>query len=90
MFARPPVSKVDEDFEDVGLQDEVAKPQPKKKSFLSRFSDNADDAPPPNPENKHHHFSILTGRKRGQSGTGSELGSMPGPTGKAQNDAIVR
>ena len=78
-FDKPEPVK-DEDFEDVRLHDEVAKQHPKKKSFLSRFSDSNNDSGP-NPESKSHHFH-LPGRKRGQSGSGSELGEVKRPGSK--------
>lgn len=69
----------EEGFEDVGLNDEP-KPQPKKRGIFSRFGDNnnhssdkADERP-----SSSHHFS-LTGRKRAESGAGSELKPMPKP-----------
>ncbi|RMZ68889.1 Family 51 glycoside hydrolase [Pyrenophora seminiperda CCB06] len=69
----------EEGFEEVGLNDEP-KPQPKKRSIFSRFGDNshtnekAEDRP-----TSSHHFS-LTGRKRAESGTGSELKPMTRPS----------
>ena len=68
----------EERFEDVGLNDEP-KPQPqKKRGLFARFGDNnliddkkQDERPP-----SSHHFS-LTGRKRAESGAGSELKPMP-------------
>lgn len=69
----------EEHFEDVGLNDEP-KPQPKKRSLFSRFGDNnnhANDEVRDRPTSSHH-FS-LTGRKRAESGAGSELKPMPRP-----------
>lgn len=66
----------DEDFEDVKLQDDNLH-KPKKKSFLSRFGESADDRESTNSDgSSKHHFSLLPGRRRGQSGTGSELESV--------------
>ena len=67
----------EERFEDVGLNDDV---KPKKKSIFARFADtsdgNATDRPTtPSP---HHGFSF-TGRKRGHSGQGAELGKIDRP-----------
>ncbi|PQE06409.1 pumilio y domain family member 6 protein [Rutstroemia sp. NJR-2017a WRK4] len=62
---QPPTAE--EGFEDVGLNDEANKQhqqQTKKKGFFSRIGDDAFHIP---------------GRKRGQSGTGEELGSIPKP-----------
>lgn len=66
----------EENFEDVGLNDEP-KPQPKKRSLFSRFGDNnhANEDTKERPTSSHH-FS-LTGRKRAESGAGSELKPMP-------------
>ena len=63
------------------LNDEAAKHQPKKKSFLSRFGDSNNESTS-NPEDKSSHRFHLPGRKRGQSGTGSELGEVKKPTSK--------
>jgi hypothetical protein len=68
----------EEGFEDVGLNDEP-KPQPhKKRSLFSRFGDNnhADEKKQDERPTSSHHFS-LTGRKRAESGAGSELKPMP-------------
>jgi hypothetical protein len=70
---------VEDHFEDVGLHDEP-KTQQKKRSLFSRFGDNNGETP--NAETKPATASnrflsgITGGRKRGQSGTGSELASM--------------
>lgn len=71
----------EERFEDVGLNDEP-KVQQKKRSLFSRFGDNADEKTPNaevKPASASNRFlsGITGGRKRGQSGTGSELASMP-------------
>lgn len=66
-FQRPEPTQ-EEDFEDVGLNDEA---KPKKRGFFGRFGDANENAHPPG----HHGFHI-GGRKRGQSGTGQELGDM--------------
>jgi hypothetical protein len=73
----------EEGFEDVGLNDDPKPspqqaPPPKKRGFLSRLTDssNNDQATPgatPGQDSKWH----FGGRKRGQSGQGAELGSMP-------------
>jgi hypothetical protein len=75
----------EEDFEDVGLNDDPKPAQqtapPKKRGFLSRLTDSSNEqqAAPgatPSQESKWH----FGGRKRGQSGQGAELGSMPQPS----------
>lgn len=78
----------DEDFEDVRLNDEATKLQPKKKSFLSRFVESSDE-PSTNPESKSHHFHF-PGRKRGQSGSGSELGEVKRPESKGTAEEAVK
>lgn len=65
----------EEPFEDVGLGEEV---KPKKKGFLSRFGDSHNDAQSAKTSTSPFAFHI-PGRKRGQSGAGSELGSMKVP-----------
>ena len=71
----------EEGFEDVGLNDEP-KPQPqKKRGLFARFGDNnnhSDDKKQEDRPTSSHHFS-LTGRKRAESGAGSELKPMPRP-----------
>lgn len=76
----PPPMKEEEGFEDVGLNDDpkpTAAP-PKKRGFLSRLTDsnNNEQAAPgaTSGQDSKWHFG---GRKRGQSGQGAELGSMP-------------
>ncbi|KAF2833126.1 hypothetical protein CC86DRAFT_277667 [Ophiobolus disseminans] len=67
----------EERFEDVGLNDEP-KPQPqpqKKRGLFARFGDNDDKKQEDRPASSHH-FS-LTGRKRAESGAGSEMKPMP-------------
>jgi hypothetical protein len=71
---------VEEDFEEVGLHDEV---KPKKRGLFARFGDSAEsNATPPTdgrPPSSHHNF-LFTGRKRGQSGKGEELRNIPRPS----------
>jgi len=69
-FNRPEPTR-EEEFEDVGLNDE----KPKKRGFLSRFTDSEDTPSDSRPTSSHHGFHF-TGRKRGQSGQGAELGDM--------------
>lgn len=79
-----PPMREEEDFEDVGLNDDpkpaAQAPAPKKRGFLSRLTDSSNDQAAPgatsNQESKWH----FGGRKRGQSGQGAELGSMPQPS----------
>lgn len=81
-FERPTSTQI-QDFEDVKLTDDAAK-QPKKKSFLARFSETNNEASAV--DQKSHHFH-LPGRKRGQSGTGSELGEVKRPDSKGKVEA---
>lgn len=87
----------EEEFEDVGLND----PKPKRKGFLSRFGETNNENIPPTPNGdgkspNHHgfmnHIPGMSGRKRGQSGVGAELGAMESerPSSKGQNDGVVR
>ncbi|RYP77933.1 hypothetical protein DL770_006973 [Monosporascus sp. CRB-9-2] len=83
-FDREPPTP-EEGFEEVGLNDEQQKQQtqqqqePKKKGFFARFSD------PQESHNPHTHSQgmgmsrFIPGRKRAQSGQGSELAPMERP-----------
>jgi hypothetical protein len=72
----------EEKFDEVGLNDET-KP-PKKKGIFARFGDSSDA---PQSSNKSSSFGFhIPGRKRGQSGGGSELGAMKGPTPAVAED----
>lgn len=85
VFARPPPLESEaEGFEEVRLQEDSHKP--KKKSFLSRFGETSEE---PNGDGKHH-FSLLSGRKRGQSGTGSELEPVQRPGSKGKTEPVIR
>ncbi|KAK7737505.1 hypothetical protein SLS53_006578 [Cytospora paraplurivora] len=79
-----------EGFEDVGLNDEKPQSQqqaptqaPKKRGFFSKFSDNSSNNNQENSQTSSSamtsRFSILPGRKRGQSGQGAELGHYERP-----------
>lgn len=65
----------EEKFEEVGLNDET---KPKKKGIFARFGDSTSDAPQSGNKSTSFGFHI-PGRKRGQSGGGSELSAMKGP-----------
>jgi len=68
----------EEGFEEVGLNDEV---KPKKRSLFG-FGHNSNDEPNDanRPSSSHHNISsFIPGRKRGDSGRGAELRSMPRP-----------
>ncbi|KAI1436594.1 hypothetical protein GGR50DRAFT_701492 [Xylaria sp. CBS 124048] len=68
----------EEDFEDVGLNDDQKQnqQQPKKKGFFAKFSESQES-------NIHAHGEGLSrfipGRKRAQSGQGAELGAVERP-----------
>ena len=84
-----PKTVEEEVFEEVGLNDEV---KPKKKSFFSRFGDQNESATteePSRPSSSHRGFH-LPGRKRGQSGQGAELGSVPRSPYQQEVDGVVR
>jgi hypothetical protein len=73
-FERQPPT-AEEGFEDVGLNDEN-KPTSKREGLFSRFGKQQENrAASPATTSR---FS-LTGRKRGQSGQGAELGAIPRP-----------
>ncbi|PSK40318.1 hypothetical protein B9Z65_21 [Elsinoe australis] len=74
-FTRPEPTR-EEDFEDVGLNDEA---KPKKRGFFDRFNNSNDPS-----HESGHHFHI-GGRKRGQSGTGQELGDIKGRPGSTSH-----
>jgi len=78
-FERQPPT-AEEGFEDVGLNDEQVK-HPKKKGFFSKFGESSERNASPTGSRFH-----ITGRKRGQSGTGQELGNIerPGTSGSAE------
>ncbi|KAK6376152.1 uncharacterized protein PV06_02105 [Exophiala oligosperma] len=82
-------TKEEEDFEDVKLTEDNKPQQPKKKSFLSRFGDSNGENVPSKEDGKHH-FHIIPGRKRGQSGTGSELKDIPRPQSNGKAEVTVR
>jgi hypothetical protein len=77
-FERQPPT-AEEGFEDVGLNDEQNKP--KREGFFSKFGRQQDGDAPPTTSRFH-----ITGRKRGQSGQGAELGAIqrPGTAGSVE------
>ena len=70
----------EEGFEEVGLHDEPKAHPQKKRGLFSRFGDNShtNEKQEERPSSSHH-FS-LTGRKRAESGTGSELKPLARPS----------
>lgn len=71
-----PPPTAEETFEDVGLDDQklnsqVVAQQQRKRGFFSKFSNDQD-------KESVSRF-LMPGRKRGQSGTGAELGPMDHP-----------
>lgn len=73
-FEAPEPTK-EEGFEDVGLDDNKVDKPAKRKSFFSKFGDSNDNLPAQSSGSSSRFH--LTGRKRGQSGQGAELGDMP-------------
>ncbi|KAI9713991.1 MAG: hypothetical protein M1820_000721 [Bogoriella megaspora] len=79
---RTPAKPLEDDvFEDVGLNDEPAKPHAntKKRGIFARFGGESEQTltqGDSRPSSSHHGFHFGGGRKRGQSGQGAELGSM--------------
>lgn len=71
-FHQPPTAE--ERFEDVGLDDhKQSQAQPQKRSFFSKFSESREKDASTQPTVSRF---LMHGRKRAQSGQGSELGSM--------------
>lgn len=70
----------EEQFEDVGLDNEDKQPpNPRKKGLFSRFGDltgSSDADSKGNISSSSHRGFHLPGRKRGQSGAGAELGTI--------------
>jgi len=87
-FERSEQEVLDEEtFEEVGLGDA----KPKKRGIFARFGDTTDSASDENarPNSSHRGFHI-PGRKRGQSGQGAELGSMPRPGARELEEIAAR
>lgn len=76
-FEKEPPTQ-EENFEDVGLNDDAKQQQPKKRGFFSKFGDSHPESAS-NSSPTASRFSLISGRKRGQSGQGAELGSMDRP-----------
>jgi hypothetical protein len=79
-FEREPPT-AEEGFEDVGLNDEQNKP--KRKGFFSKFGEQPEAGASSSVITSKFH---ITGRKRGQSGQGAELGTIdrPGTSGSVE------
>ncbi|KAI9674769.1 MAG: hypothetical protein M1817_001673 [Caeruleum heppii] len=103
---RPSIEEADPIFEDVGLNDDVPNPggKPKKKSLFARFGDSSSSSPSADGTASASHATAgqpstggggfgfhFSGRKRGQSGQGAELGKMerPGSAGAVPVTAAV-
>ncbi|KAE8348052.1 hypothetical protein BDV28DRAFT_144442 [Aspergillus coremiiformis] len=74
-FEKQPTSMEEEQFEEVGLDDDN-EAKPKKKGIFSRFGDFTNDGQTSSNSKLGFH---LPGKKRGQSNVGSELGAMKSP-----------
>lgn len=87
-FEREPPT-TEEGFEDVGLNDDQKQQNPiKKKGLFSRFGE-SDQARPPSPTTSLGSKFHITGRKRGQSGQGAELGSIERPSTANRTESPV-
>ncbi|KAJ5620556.1 hypothetical protein N7510_004540 [Penicillium lagena] len=74
---RKTTPRQDDDFEDVGLNDEA---KPKKKGIFARFGDSSGEPQHSGGAKPTSTFGFhIPGRKRGQSGGGSELNPMNAP-----------
>ncbi len=81
-------------FEDVGLNDEA---KPKRRGLFSRFGDSGDGhassaqagAPQNHHHHHHHHGFSFTGRRRGHSGQGAELGNIARPPSSGKPEVPV-
>ncbi|PWY81950.1 hypothetical protein BO70DRAFT_379902 [Aspergillus heteromorphus CBS 117.55] len=85
---KQPETMEEEQFEEVGLDDEEVKP--KRKSIFSRFGDftTTSDSPSTSSTSKTSSLGFhIPGRKRGQSNVGSELGTFQGPPETDVRDA---
>lgn len=75
-----PQTQEEDKFEDVNIDDPKPLPQ-KKRGIFARMLDSDDhtdaNGRPPSSQEKTGVWNTLTGRKRGQSGQGSELGAIP-------------
>ena len=93
-FERPaPTNEEEEEFEEVGLNDET-KQAPKKRGLFARFGDSSDTPAATDgsrPSSSHRGFH-LPGRKRGQSGQGAELGQIQQqqPVITGSDDGVIR
>ena len=85
-FEKEPPTQ-EENFEDVGLNDDTKQQQPKKRGFFSKFGDSHPE-PTSTGSPTASRFSLISGRKRGQSGQGAELGAMdrPGTAGSVETE----
>ena len=72
-----PLSTAEEAFEDVGLDDHKQQPAPRRRGFFSKFSD--DKEKDGSSQGTTVSRLLMSGRKRGQSGQGAELGNIERP-----------
>ncbi|KAI1459381.1 hypothetical protein F4805DRAFT_79325 [Annulohypoxylon moriforme] len=79
----PPTAE--EGFEEVGLNDDQ-KQQPKKRSFFSKFSESQEPSAPHSQSTGMGMSRFIPGRKRAQSGQGSELGHIERPKSRQSID----
>ena len=74
----------EEQFEEVGLDDEEVKP--KRKSIFSRFGDFTNDSQTSGTTKSSSLGFHIPGRKRGPSTVGSELGTFKAPPANAESE----
>ncbi|KAI1104183.1 hypothetical protein F4804DRAFT_308046 [Jackrogersella minutella] len=79
----PPTAE--EGFEEVGLNDDLKQQQPKKRSFFAKFSEPQEPSAH-TPSTGMGMSRFIPGRKRAQSGQGSELGHIDRPKSRQSID----
>jgi hypothetical protein len=79
-------------FEDVDIADKPAPAPQKKKGLFSRITDSSDHSSerPSSADGKGSSWHHFGGRKRGQSGQGSELGAMPKREGTPKMESQLK
>lgn len=78
--AERPLATAEETFEDIGLDDnhKHQQPAPRRRGFFSKFSDDKDKDGSGQGGTTVSRL-LMSGRKRGQSGQGAELGHIERP-----------
>ncbi|PWY83148.1 hypothetical protein BO94DRAFT_536628 [Aspergillus sclerotioniger CBS 115572] len=83
-LGKQPETMEEEQFEEVGLDDEEVKP--KRKSIFSRFGDFTSDSQNSGTSKTSSLGFHIPGRKRGPSTVGSELGTFKAPPANAESE----